>query len=237
MNSNSKSVTSTAIKAEIKRYESLQSTINRLSKQFERVGDQQLRSGLKVYLHSIQGKLISRCCNFCFMHDGGNACITCVLQFIFWLLGRAWKLLCSISVQILPHGVCRWGNMTAKVIDIFLFTSCLSAAFFQWKHPPSSVFFCLLYIHFEATTLHLPVAFQYTRISLSGSLWTCATNHNISQQPSPWRQDETCCAAYFLSANLQLPSKPLPFRQTGPLHVKPIILHHFLLSLLPTLSC
>ncbi|KAG8003000.1 Arf-GAP with GTPase [Nibea albiflora] len=54
MNSNSKSVNSTAIKAEIKRYESLQSAINRLSKQFERVGDQQLRSGLKVYLHSIQ---------------------------------------------------------------------------------------------------------------------------------------------------------------------------------------
>lgn len=58
MNSNSKSVNSTAIKAEIKRHESLQSAINRLSKQFERVVDQQLRSGLKVYLHSIQGKLI-----------------------------------------------------------------------------------------------------------------------------------------------------------------------------------
>ncbi|CAJ1084417.1 arf-GAP with GTPase%2C ANK repeat and PH domain-containing protein 2 isoform X5 [Xyrichtys novacula] len=54
MNSNSKSVNSTAIKAEIKRHESLQSAINRLSKQFERVVDQQLRSGLKVYLHSIQ---------------------------------------------------------------------------------------------------------------------------------------------------------------------------------------
>lgn len=57
MNSNSKSPSSTAIKAEIKRHESLQSAINRLSKQFERVADQQLRSGLKVYLHSIQGKL------------------------------------------------------------------------------------------------------------------------------------------------------------------------------------
>uniref|UniRef100_A0A673A893 ArfGAP with GTPase domain, ankyrin repeat and PH domain 2 n=1 Tax=Sphaeramia orbicularis TaxID=375764 RepID=A0A673A893_9TELE len=49
-----KSVNSTAIKAEIKRHESLQSAINRLSKQFERVTDAQLRSGLKVYLHSIQ---------------------------------------------------------------------------------------------------------------------------------------------------------------------------------------
>lgn len=57
---NSKSVNSAAIKAEIKRHESLQSAINRLSKQFERVGDQQLRSGLKVYLHSIQGKLSLR---------------------------------------------------------------------------------------------------------------------------------------------------------------------------------
>ncbi|XP_041656176.1 arf-GAP with GTPase, ANK repeat and PH domain-containing protein 2 isoform X4 [Cheilinus undulatus] len=54
MSTNSKSVNSTAIKAEIKRHESLQSAINRLFKQFERVGDQQLRSGLKVYLHSIQ---------------------------------------------------------------------------------------------------------------------------------------------------------------------------------------
>lgn len=56
-------------------------------------------------------------------------------------------------------------------------------------------------------------------IYLSVSLWTWATNGNIPQQPSPWQQDETCCAAYFLSANLQLPSKPLPFRQTGPLHL------------------
>uniref|UniRef100_A0A4W6C8F9 ArfGAP with GTPase domain, ankyrin repeat and PH domain 2 n=1 Tax=Lates calcarifer TaxID=8187 RepID=A0A4W6C8F9_LATCA len=54
VNSVHKSVNSAAIKAEIKRHESLQSAINRLSKQFERVADQQLRSGLKVYLHSIQ---------------------------------------------------------------------------------------------------------------------------------------------------------------------------------------
>uniref|UniRef100_A0A3Q0R8D3 ArfGAP with GTPase domain, ankyrin repeat and PH domain 2 n=1 Tax=Amphilophus citrinellus TaxID=61819 RepID=A0A3Q0R8D3_AMPCI len=50
----SKSVNSAAIKAEIKRHDSLQTAINRLAKQFERVQDQQLRSGLKVYLHSIQ---------------------------------------------------------------------------------------------------------------------------------------------------------------------------------------
>lgn len=56
MNSTSKSVTSAAIKAEVKRYESLQSAVNRLGKQFERIADQQLRSGMKVYLHSIQGE-------------------------------------------------------------------------------------------------------------------------------------------------------------------------------------
>lgn len=57
MNSNNKSVNSAAIKAEIKRHESLQRAISRLSKQLERVEDQQLRSGLQVYLHSVQGKL------------------------------------------------------------------------------------------------------------------------------------------------------------------------------------
>ena len=56
MNSTSKFVTSAAIKAEIKRHESLQSAVNRLAKQFERVADQQLRSGMKDYLHSIQGE-------------------------------------------------------------------------------------------------------------------------------------------------------------------------------------
>uniref|UniRef100_A0A3Q3ES18 ArfGAP with GTPase domain, ankyrin repeat and PH domain 2 n=1 Tax=Kryptolebias marmoratus TaxID=37003 RepID=A0A3Q3ES18_KRYMA len=54
MTSNSKSIYSSAIKAEVRRHDLLQSAINRLSKQFERVADQQLRSGLKVYLHSIQ---------------------------------------------------------------------------------------------------------------------------------------------------------------------------------------
>ncbi|XP_008412861.1 arf-GAP with GTPase, ANK repeat and PH domain-containing protein 2 isoform X5 [Poecilia reticulata] len=54
MTSNVKSASSSAIKAEIKRYDSLQSAINRLFKQFERVENQTLRSGLKVYLHSIQ---------------------------------------------------------------------------------------------------------------------------------------------------------------------------------------
>ncbi|XP_045065402.1 arf-GAP with GTPase, ANK repeat and PH domain-containing protein 2 isoform X7 [Coregonus clupeaformis] len=54
MNSSNKLAQSIAIRAEVKRHESVQNTINKLFKQFERVGDQQLRSGLKVYLHSIQ---------------------------------------------------------------------------------------------------------------------------------------------------------------------------------------
>ncbi|KAL3974966.1 hypothetical protein ACER0C_023592 [Sarotherodon galilaeus] len=62
MTSNSKTVNSAAIKAEIKRHDSLQTAINRLAKQFERVGDQQLRSGLKVYLHSIQGSNCDKEC-------------------------------------------------------------------------------------------------------------------------------------------------------------------------------
>ncbi|TWW56119.1 hypothetical protein D4764_08G0001060 [Takifugu flavidus] len=60
MNNSSKPANSAAIKAEIKRHESLQNTINRLSRQLERVPDQQLRSGLKVYLHSIQGEHMAR---------------------------------------------------------------------------------------------------------------------------------------------------------------------------------
>lgn len=61
MNSSSKSANSAAIKGEIKRHESLQNTINRLSKQLERVSDQQLRAGLKVYLHSVQGRQMVPC--------------------------------------------------------------------------------------------------------------------------------------------------------------------------------
>lgn len=57
MSGGSKSVNSAAVKAEVRRYESLQKAIGRLSKQLERVEDEQLRSGLKVYLHSVQGKL------------------------------------------------------------------------------------------------------------------------------------------------------------------------------------
>ena len=59
MNSGSKSVNSSAIKAEVKRHEAVKTAINRLFKQIERVEDPQLRCGLKVYLHSIQGKFNS----------------------------------------------------------------------------------------------------------------------------------------------------------------------------------
>lgn len=58
MSSGNKSVNSAApaVKAEVRRYESLQKTLVRLFKQVDRVEDEQLRSGLRVYLHSVQGK-------------------------------------------------------------------------------------------------------------------------------------------------------------------------------------
>lgn len=56
MNSTNKVVNSTAIRAEVRRHESLQKTINKFLKQLERVEDPQLKTGLKVFLHSIQGE-------------------------------------------------------------------------------------------------------------------------------------------------------------------------------------
>uniref|UniRef100_A0A8C5DTG0 Arf-GAP with GTPase, ANK repeat and PH domain-containing protein 1-like n=1 Tax=Gouania willdenowi TaxID=441366 RepID=A0A8C5DTG0_GOUWI len=56
MTSSSRSVASAAIKAEIKRHECVQNAISRLSKQCERVQDQQIRSGLKLFFFS-QGVL------------------------------------------------------------------------------------------------------------------------------------------------------------------------------------
>uniref|UniRef100_A0A672NCP9 Arf-GAP with GTPase, ANK repeat and PH domain-containing protein 1-like n=1 Tax=Sinocyclocheilus grahami TaxID=75366 RepID=A0A672NCP9_SINGR len=56
MNSTNKVTHSTAIRAEVKRHESLQNTVNKFLKQLERVEDRQLRTGLKVFLHSIQGE-------------------------------------------------------------------------------------------------------------------------------------------------------------------------------------
>uniref|UniRef100_A0A673M765 ArfGAP with GTPase domain, ankyrin repeat and PH domain 2 n=1 Tax=Sinocyclocheilus rhinocerous TaxID=307959 RepID=A0A673M765_9TELE len=54
MNSTNKVTHSTAIRAEVKRHASLQNTVNKFLKQLERVEDRQLRTGLKVFLHSIQ---------------------------------------------------------------------------------------------------------------------------------------------------------------------------------------
>ncbi|XP_051518794.1 arf-GAP with GTPase, ANK repeat and PH domain-containing protein 2 isoform X1 [Myxocyprinus asiaticus] len=54
MNSTIKVTNSTAIRAEVRRHESLQKTLNKFLKQLERVEDQQLKTGLKVFLHSIQ---------------------------------------------------------------------------------------------------------------------------------------------------------------------------------------
>lgn len=58
MSSGGKSVNlaASAVKAEVRRYESLQKTLVRLAKQVDRVEDEQLRSGLRVYLRSVEGK-------------------------------------------------------------------------------------------------------------------------------------------------------------------------------------
>lgn len=58
MSGGSKSVNlpASAVKAEVRRYESLQKALARLSKQVERVEDEQVRLGLRVYLHSVEGK-------------------------------------------------------------------------------------------------------------------------------------------------------------------------------------
>ncbi|XP_060751122.1 arf-GAP with GTPase, ANK repeat and PH domain-containing protein 2 isoform X4 [Tachysurus vachellii] len=54
MHNSTKAAHSSAIRAEVKRHDSVQNTLNRLFKQLERVNDQQLRTGLKVYIHSLQ---------------------------------------------------------------------------------------------------------------------------------------------------------------------------------------
>ncbi|XP_045561368.1 arf-GAP with GTPase, ANK repeat and PH domain-containing protein 1 isoform X4 [Salmo salar] len=54
MNSSNKLSLSNAIRAEVRRHETVQNNFAKVFSQLERVDDQQLRSGLKVYLHSIQ---------------------------------------------------------------------------------------------------------------------------------------------------------------------------------------
>ncbi len=233
MNSNSKSVNSTAIKAEIKRHDSLQSALNRLSKQLDRVGDQQLRSGLKVYLHSIQGKL-----DFCLLNTGKKTTCSPHAEILLFLLTDHQDYLCAHCNAFLDYD--KWEkSKTVKVgLDsqwyrCFFVMGCegtwprrwlisssvlpVSACLFRGRVSLSVFIFFLISLWRQKFTSWRLVC---SDIYLSVSLWTWATNGNIPQQPSPWQQDETCCAAYFLSANLQPPSKPLPFRRTGPLHVK-----------------
>uniref|UniRef100_A0A8C8HD08 Small monomeric GTPase n=1 Tax=Oncorhynchus tshawytscha TaxID=74940 RepID=A0A8C8HD08_ONCTS len=54
MNSSNKLSLCNAIRAEVRRHETVQNNFAKVFNQLERVDDQQLRSGLKVYLHSIQ---------------------------------------------------------------------------------------------------------------------------------------------------------------------------------------
>uniref|UniRef100_A0A3B3RRV5 ArfGAP with GTPase domain, ankyrin repeat and PH domain 2 n=1 Tax=Paramormyrops kingsleyae TaxID=1676925 RepID=A0A3B3RRV5_9TELE len=53
---NMKLAHSSAIRAEVKRHESAKTTIKKIFKQLERVGDQELRSTLQLHLHSVQGE-------------------------------------------------------------------------------------------------------------------------------------------------------------------------------------
>lgn len=83
---------------------------------------------------------------------------------------------------------------------------------------PASQFsteFTLFLISYWGLETALPAAFQCSGIYLSVGLWTCPTNGNIPQQPLPWQQDETCCVAYFLSANLQTALKATSFQTTA----------------------
>lgn len=48
---------SNAIRVEVKRHENLKNSFAKLFKQLDRVQDEQLRSCLKVYLHSVKGRL------------------------------------------------------------------------------------------------------------------------------------------------------------------------------------
>ena len=88
---------------------------------------------------------------------------------------------------------------------------CQSACFLSRTTSSADVRFHSHFTKFHLLAVLYVVEFIYQSASGPGQ-----TNGNIPQQLSPWQQDETCCVAYFLSANLQLPSKPLPFRQTGP---------------------
>lgn len=54
MSNSTKVAHSSAIRTEVKRHENLQNTLRKVLKQLERVEDQQLKTGLKVYIHSIQ---------------------------------------------------------------------------------------------------------------------------------------------------------------------------------------
>lgn len=59
MNNSNKVAQSSAIRAEVKRHESLQKTFNKILKQLERVEDGQLKNGLKLYIQFVQASCAS----------------------------------------------------------------------------------------------------------------------------------------------------------------------------------
>lgn len=109
MNSNNKLGCSGAIRAEVRRHESVQHTFNRLFKQFERVGDQQLRSGLKVYLHSIQGivsfplSTVVHCVYIKSEHSNMSFRFLCAQTELIILVGLCEFFTCSKKVRKLSH--------------------------------------------------------------------------------------------------------------------------------------
>lgn len=139
----SKSATSAAIKAEIRRHDSLQSSINRLSKQFERVADQQLRSGLKVYLHSIQGKPSLR-------HSADSPADSliwfsrCVHVFLHGKQGRHSELvMCAKVTEIfLRHSLCLFFTtfiFISRELYRYLFISQPLDRGDQLHYPPAAI--------------------------------------------------------------------------------------------------
>ncbi|TSL61197.1 hypothetical protein Baya_6468 [Bagarius yarrelli] len=60
MHNSTKLVHSSAIRAEVRRHDNIQKTLTKVLKQLERVDDQHLKTGLKVYIHSVQAEAV--CC-------------------------------------------------------------------------------------------------------------------------------------------------------------------------------
>lgn len=105
------------------------------------------------------------------------------------------------------------GNKTVWVIDIFLSASCQSQCDLVCFREFKVFSFVLIPLWLQKKK---PLGTCYaSALDIRRPLDIDRLNGIILEQPSPYQQDETCCVACFLSANLQLPSKPLPLIQAG----------------------